>query len=601
MKKRLLWLFLPLLLLFTACGISEQTPPEGTSGHEKTTEEEVTETPREPISVIADGKSDYVIVYSADDLGEYKAIAELLQKKVKTYFGAELSIATDAVYAKREILIGAVNRAESWRACDGLRANDWSVTVDGERILLSGTEAESVGRALNYFLEKVIYVQGRPNQTRSLTMAADFGKVFQYSYYLPADFKIGEALLRDYTIVYSPDSLYSYHEAVCLRELIFSRSGYYLDYNSDRSAAGKHEIRVGMTAKTKSTDPGRFAYSIRATDGNLEIAFSGMHAKEQAHAYFDRVLFAKDAVSIPEDYTFTKDISTDLGGGEELVLGNSGDVRLIVSNIQSSGENFAKRMEFLRLLFEEYRPDAIGLQEAGNIYARADGNLYDRMAEIGYSEVPTNQPKVWNYTPILYNTKTLKVLNSGYLRYGYSDAAHPTVTNNGNSKSVTWAYFEVLETGKRFVFFSTHCYYDGTAGDTVGGNLARCDNVRELSELCESLKARYQCPIFGGGDMNFHQNTDPHRLMLEKGFVNSRTVADKPDSHFGSAGNDAELNEEYDTFVKLPDVSATLAGEIDMIFGYGDGYRILAQNIMKDDFAHYGSDHCPNMVDIKLN
>lgn len=600
MKKRILWLLLPLLLLITACGTTEQTPPEESSGNEKPTEA-ITEPPREPLSVIAEGKSDYVIVYSADDLGEFREIAESLQKKVKDYFGAELSVATDAATAKREILIGAVNRAESRRACEELRANDWSVTVDGERILLSGTEAASVERALKYLLEKVIYVQGRPNQTRSLTLAADFCKVFQYSYYLSADFRIGGTPLRDYTIVYSSDSLYSYHEAVCLRELIFSRSGYRLDYISDRSAAGKHEIRIGMTAKTESADPGRFAYSIRETGGNLEISFTGMHAKEQAHTYFDRVLFAKNAESIPTDYAYTKDISADLSKGEELVLEHTGDVRLIVSNIQSSGANYGKRMEFLRLLFEEYRPDAIGLQEGGNTYARAEGNIYERMAKIGYSEVPTEQEKLWNYTPILYNTKTLKVLDSGYLRYGYSDAAHPTVTNNGNSKSVTWAYFEVLKTGKRFVFFSTHCYYDGTAGDTVGGNLARCDNVRELSELCGSLKAKYQCPIFGGGDMNFHQNTDPYRLMLEKGFVNSRTVADKPGVRFGSAGNDAELNEEYDTFVKVPDVSATLAGEIDMIFCYGNGYRVSAQSIMNDDFACYGSDHCPNLVDIKLN
>ena len=600
MKKRILWLLLPLLLLITACGTTELTPPEESSGNEKPTEA-ITEPPREPLSVIAEGKSDYVIVYSADDLGEFREIAESLQKKVKDYFGAELSVATDAATAKREILIGAVNRAESRRACEELRANDWSVTVDGERILLSGTEAASVERALKYLLEKVIYVQGRPNQTRSLTLAADFCKVFQYSYYLSADFRIGGTPLRDYTIVYSSDSLYSYHEAVCLRELIFSRSGYRLDYISDRSAAGKHEIRIGMTAKTESADPGRFAYSIRETGGNLEISFTGMHAKEQAHTYFDRVLLAKNAESIPTDYAYTKDISADLSKGEELVLEHTGDVRLIVSNIQSSGANYGKRMEFLRLLFEEYRPDAIGLQEGGNTYARAEGNLYERMAKIGYSEVPTKQEKLWNYTPILYNTKTLKVLDSGYLRYGYSDAAHPTVTNNGNSKSVTWAYFEVLKTGKRFVFFSTHCYYDGTAGDTVGGNLARCDNVRELSELCGSLKAKYQCPIFGGGDMNFHQNTDPYRLMLEKGFVNSRTVADKPGVRFGSAGNDAELNKEYDTFVKVPDVSATLAGEIDMIFCFGNGYRVSAQSIMKDDFACYGSDHCPNLVDIKLN
>ena len=123
MKKRILWLLLPLLLLITACGTTDLTPPEESSGNEKPTEA-ITEPPREPLSVIAEGKSDYVIVYSADDLGEFREIAESLQKKVKDYFGAELSVATDAATAKREILIGAVNRAESRRACEELRAND---------------------------------------------------------------------------------------------------------------------------------------------------------------------------------------------------------------------------------------------------------------------------------------------------------------------------------------------------------------------------------------------------------------------------------------------------------------------------------------------
>ncbi len=79
-----------------------------------------------------------------------------LRAAVEETCGSSVSIATD--FVKRgdpvptdtaELVVGATNR----RAADGLRANDWSVAREGNRVYLLGVTADSLGGAVSFFTE----------------------------------------------------------------------------------------------------------------------------------------------------------------------------------------------------------------------------------------------------------------------------------------------------------------------------------------------------------------------------------------------------------------------------------------------------------------
>ncbi len=602
-----LLLLLSVLMGLCACnGVS--TPPAGGSepvvdGSPAATEpvtEPVTEEPKEQLSldVIKDGKSDFVIVYSklADD--NTVAEAERLQDRIKKYFGVELKLSNDSTTAEHEILVGDTKREESKAAMQGLRAMDYIVKTDKSRIVVMGGTSASTKNAVTSFLEQVVYKQGRPNSTgRPMVMKTALDKTFRYNYPVPADFSIGGVPLWKFSIVYNPNSLPSEHNAFRLRELILERTGYTLDYYKDSDDDRTNEILVGNTKRTTaSIEDDKF--SVQVKNGKLELAYYRIHGETATYDLMKDEILKKDAKPLPADYSVTKNYADVLTGGEEMVLGKTGDLRLVVSNLQSSGANQAKRMVMLYSLFMEYRPDAIGFQEAGTNHSNP-GSMQNLMKKSGvYVEAPTNASgNPVNFTPIFYNTETLELLDSGWELYDFSSPSYPEVFNNGNSKSVSWARFRVKATGKVFIFFSTHLYYKGA---DVGGDVARRDNVRQLTELCTRLKNEYNCPIFGGGDMNFISSSQEHTDITNNGFANARFTAEIKDTHTGSCGTEAVLNEEYDTFIKVPSVSTGSAGEIDFIFGFGSGYTFKKQNIMTDLYALYGSDHCPCMVDIKL-
>lgn len=548
--------------------------------------------PQYEIELVSDGKSDYCISVPSDADDTVTKAAQGLKEKIKTYTGAELAIEFDSKNDKRiSFVLGDESSADE--LIRGLRANDWVFAVREKEIIIGGGTSATIENPVRHFLDKVIYAQGKKNGTaKSVVARTANDKEFRYNYAVAANYSVANVPLMDYNIVYAKDDLYAYHNAVLLRELIYERYGYYLMTYDDSYPEVKNEILVGMTSRTQATVKD-FEFALNVRNGKLEVAFKRMHAKEAVYDYFSSVLLARGAQDLSEGYTLKQDISSSLTNGAEMVLGNTGNVRLIISNIQAAGENAAKRMEMLSMVFDEYAPDAIALQEAGNKNVRVDTpNIFTMMEEYGYKEVAASGlGSNINYTPILYNTNTLELLHSGWHLY--------SGPNNSNSKSITWAHFKNKD-GKEFVFFSTHFMYNADGLTAEQGEETRKNNARELSELASELSTLYGCPVFGGGDMNCTVDSAPYNVLMENGFKNARFTAEKIDDEKGTCSVESVLNKNYDTFISLPNKSVIMAGEIDMLFGYGNGYTFKQQNVMTDRFALYASDHVPVMVDVLL-
>ncbi len=160
-----------LLLSFVACTPTKDAPDEPISSDSSAEESQSVESESEaaedtpaPIhaffNIIKDGKTDFKIVRS------YKAINELvngtstLNQKIESITGVALEITTD-FYMEGvteeydpnafEILVGNTTRAETQKVLSALPENSYTVTMEGNKLVIVGTNDELTVMAIEEF------------------------------------------------------------------------------------------------------------------------------------------------------------------------------------------------------------------------------------------------------------------------------------------------------------------------------------------------------------------------------------------------------------------------------------------------------------------
>lgn len=118
-----------------------------------------------------------------------------------------------------------------------------------------------------------------------------------------------------------------------------------------------------------------------------------------------------------------------------------------------------------------------------------------------------------NYTPILYRKDKYKVIEAGvvFLRSRYTET---------NTKSMSWAVLETIETGERFIVTNLHgalimATYNIPGSNSVEGAAWRVDNVAQMLEKLDELKAKYgDLPTLSTGDYNFNADAQAYKDAL---------------------------------------------------------------------------------------
>lgn len=273
----------------------------------------------------------------------------------------------------------------------------------------------------------------------------------------------------------------------------------------------------------------------------------------------------------------------------------AGDTRVMFANVlfnaSAGGENPGdyvysvppeERDQIQAMMFAEYLPDVLGCQEfnasrRGNSEAVAlagRGGLAAELTKLGYIEavdpvvrnayqttekipgtdasltVPGATPGTeldgygvggaynvngiytyFNNAPLFYNSKTTKMLDSGYYWYknqwdkgmlkdeNGATVEHKNSAGDAGSKAATWGVFESLETGEKYIVISTHM-------------CTRSDYVRELQgievvALIKDLVAKHDCPVFFGGDMNGNRTGSNYNIFVTEGEYESKYRKDE--------------------------------------------------------------------------
>lgn len=235
-------------------------------------------------------------------------------------------------------------------------------------------------------------------------------------------------------------------------------------------------------------------------------------------------------------------------------------------------------------LFAAYLPEVICMQE----YAmQMHDHMYPDLKGMGYEM--TALPDSVNFTPIYYNKKKVKLIETAYY-------PHDLPYNNHNTKSYTTAVFRLKEGGKKFIVINTHLWWKSEKA-MAGSNNARVEQLKKIMATAKELIARHDCPVFLMGDMNCNLNSEAMRNVLAEGYRPAWQIATK----YGDLSCGHHQCSK-DGFSRKQNKTDDGYGCIDHFLIYDTASSVEVKVFMRD-YAWYTvklTDHYPNYADISL-
>ena len=192
-----------------------------------------------------------------------------------------------------------------------------------------------------------------------------------------------------------------------------------------------------------------------------------------------------------------------------------------------------------------------------------------------------------NYTPMIYNTDTLNLIESGAHTFTYG--------SNSGTKSYTWGCFENKKTGFRFIAFSTHLWWKK---ETVyaGSSDMRAEQMKEICDMADLLIKKYACPCFVMGDFNCNSTQKEYATMAKNDFSDCHEIA--TDYANNSSGRYVC---NPNTFSYRSNIGTYKKNSIDHILVKNlKKARVLSYNYAIPNFYGKLSDHAPVYIDVKI-
>lgn len=199
----------------------------------------------------------------------------------------------------------------------------------------------------------------------------------------------------------------------------------------------------------------------------------------------------------------------------------------------------AARVPGFARMYEEIRPDIIGLQECS---ARMTRDLMIYLTENSFPYA-----MVWGGdTPILFHRDKFELVDSQVMIYPEEIPGLEGSFNNLKTKSFCVAVLRMKENGRYLIFSTTHLMYKSEAA-LPGVEKARRWQMGKLIDQIEALQNTYRCPAVIVGDFNTWPSGAAVQTALERGFVHAHDVAAQADE---TTGMHYCCDAGYDTVIK---------------------------------------------------
>lgn len=215
----------------------------------------------------------------------------------------------------------------------------------------------------------------------------------------------------------------------------------------------------------------------------------------------------------------------------------------------------AVREEGFARVYAETQPDIVGIQE---ISGKMTEDLMASLAARGL-----RYALLWGHdTPILYRPDKFELVDSTFALYPLACPGEEGEFNNSSTKSRTVAVFREKDSGKLFVFTSTHLWWmsDDPAGKNYrrGSGAARVYQIGLAMDDIDAMRAAYgNCPAILVGDMNTPFDSPVIRAAFARGYRHAHDLAtdyaDSSRGHHACGPNGFSTEEHPGGFVKSID------------------------------------------------
>lgn len=548
------------------------------------------------MTLAAEGKTDYSIYYAKELMSDV-SLMELIGTvctRIKKNTGADIKMNSDYSYQETRadepaILIGMTEWAESTEVAEQLHLKEggYYVGVSGNKVVICGKNAEACANGVMYFLNMIVAVQGKQGTTLTFSTA---DTLFESGDYGIDSITCLDKPLYDYRIIIpSNPTVNESMIAKNLRYWLLREYGYLLELAEDDEMVTEAEILLGKTNRTTVSADGN-SYTVAAVDGKLQLYADSLTGYEGLYTFLTEILLPPtgDAIYTISEFTQTADATSAVEASTGLSLQTDGDVRVLFYNIYGWGNyNQTLRQQLQLELFQTYAPDVLALQEFSSL-SRTRG-LLAGLGKLGYTEVQVSAGSA-NFTPLFYRADRLKVVESGYVLY--------SGPNDASSKSVTWAIFETLDSGKRFAAMSTHFMYNMNGSDHTS---TRVSNAQQMLDVITQLRTNpsyADIPFILGGDFNCKTSDAPANILRQGGLTSAWDAALKKTDNSGHHDY-PEYSETYGTFVKWSEPTGTYANSIDQVWVLGN-ITVNSFVTLTNFYSLVSSDHSPEVVDIAL-
>lgn len=273
-------------------------------------------------------------------------------------------------------------------------------------------------------------------------------------------------------------------------------------------------------------------------------------------------------------------------------------VRIMSSNLlvyydSWGGEDARPRAKMYFELEDTYKPDVIAIQEMCDMWYQCF------MQHKGPYKLlfPFSTGAMVRFTSLAYNSDTTTLIDKGQIKYEQGD--------NPRLRRVVWGLFEDNATKKRYIVTSTHL-------DLIrqGKEQEELDTMnsqaKELINLSNELKEKYNVPVFSCGDYNTVNNIENWRELypdytdeeLDEFDVEQIKTNNAPSVYDYLCENltDTKLEAKKYNFASSTNVNSPA---YDHIFMNGDA-DILNYSSISDEAMYKMSDHFSIYIDARL-
>lgn len=538
--------------------------------------------------ILADrGETKYTIVYPTGADNTIRNSVKMLENVFRNYYGVSITTEPDDDRkndpSEYEILIGQTNRAESVCELD-LKFNDYYIGVKGKKVVITGMVPASVSAAVEYFITSSIKATSGSAKGGTMQLPSGYTYVYSASYPLSA-VRMGTVDLSSFSLVVSRTASDAETAlASGIQKLVGSASGVILPIRNDRTSETEHEILIGKTTRPLS---GQYysnqspvdvsLYAFHYVNGSMIVVVGGDEASEAALKYFE-----KSIKSGKGEYNMLsldgKSFITEIGDTERYA---GTDLRLMSNNIlmtpNKTPYTVAERGRLLAKVYRAYLPDILCLQEADSLwYPYLSENLGDLYSFV----VVAPEGKDWtrNLNPILYRKDLFEVLESDC----YKTKDYPF------NSEVTWAVLRERANQKVYIIYNIHLLVDSLSPTA---ELHRQASTEIILNKIRQLKTKYATEYaFVMGDFNAVESTKTYAMFTSE-MCDAKYVAE--------VRSNTTLNTGH-TIGSAPEAVSAGARNYDYIMVNGDAVRVMTHDIVTNEFALNGTDHCPVTVDVIL-